>query len=404
MQIQHLSLKNFRNYARLELGFPPGNVLVYGENAQGKTSLLEALYYLATSSTPYATSDRQLINWRTKDDPLPFAQVSADVLSADRTLHQLSITLTWEAPGTPAERFKKEIRLNKAARRRAEILGLITVVMFLPQDLLLVEGSPSERRRYMNMTLNQVDGAYTDALNTFEKVLTQRNALLKQISRNRAGADELLYWDEQLTQAAAVIIAGRQRFLREIEHEAADIYRALSGHREDLRLAYVPSFEPTAEGSGQLSFGIPGLDLHRQLSPAQIAPQFAEALHANRYTEIERGMTLFGPQRDELRFFVNEHDLGLYGSRGQARTAVLAIKLAELAWMEARIGEPPLLLLDEVASELDEHRRAYLLEQIRHIPQVLLTTTEPAIFNESFLSNATLWKVQAGQIEAFERG
>jgi DNA replication and repair protein RecF len=399
MRIEHLSLKNFRNYTRLEARFPEGNILLHGQNAQGKTSLLEAIYYLATSTSPYTTSDRQLINWRTEDEPMPFAQISAEILATDRTISRLSITLVREEANSPGERFKKEIRLNGVSRRRMDILGVVAVVMFLPQDLILVEGAPSNRRRYMDGTLNQIDAAYSEALNTFEKVLIQRNALLKQIGRGRSAVVELEYWDEQLTETAAVIIAGRQRFLREIENEAAQIYRDLTGNKEDLKLSYVPSFEPTAEGDGQLSFAIPGLDLHRQLAPSQIAPQYMESLAQSRREEVDRGMTLSGPQRDELRFYVNNRDLGLYGSRGQARTAVMAIKLAELAWMREKIGEYPLLLLDEVASELDEFRRGYLLEQIQGASQAVLTTTEPTIFPDSFLSAATVWEVNAGQIE-----
>lgn len=399
MRVDHLSLKNFRNYARLEVTLPAGNLLLHGQNAQGKTSFLEAIYYLATSKSPYTNSDRQLINWRTEGDPQPFAQVSAEVLLKDQTLNRLAITLVREGLMAGDERFKKEIRLNNVTRRRADVLGLLSVVMFLPQDLLLVEGSPAYRRDYMDTTLDQVDAAYTEALANFEKVLVQRNALLKQIGRGRAGVEELGYWDEQLTANAAIIIAGRQQFLREIELEAATIYRQLTGGREDLKLSYVPSFEPTAQGGGQLSFAIPGLDLHRQLSPHQIAPQYLEALAAARRDEIDRGVTLSGPQRDELRFYVNNRDLGSYGSRGQARTAVLALKLAELAWMREKIGDWPILLLDEVASELDEGRRGFLLEQIQGASQAILTTTEPALLKASFLQSADLWEVSAGQIE-----
>jgi len=399
MRIEYLSLRNFRNYSRLELPFPQGNILLHGENAQGKTSLLEAIYYLATSTSPYTTTDRQLINWRTENDPMPFAQVSAEVRSDDNVLNKLAITLVREEANTLDERFQKDVRLNGANKRRADIIGLITVVMFLPQDLMLVEGSPTDRRRYMNATLNQVNSQYTEALITFDKVLVQRNALLKQIARKRAGEAELEYWDEQLTQAAAIIIAERQRFLREIELEASVIYRDLTGNLEDLRLNYVPSFEPTAEGDGQLSFSIPGLDLHRQIEANQIAPQYREALLMARSAEIDRGMTLSGPQRDELRFYVNDRDLGLFGSRGQARTAVMAIKLAEQRWLYHQIGESPILLLDEVASELDEHRRSYLLEQIVDASQTILTTTEPNIFTNTFLDSAHVWKVHAGQID-----
>lgn len=399
MRIDHLSLKNFRNYARLEVSLPPGNILLHGANAQGKTNFLESIYYLATSTSPYTNTDRQLINWRTEHDPLPFAQVTAEVIADSRMMSRLAITLTREEPNSVSERFKKEIRLNNVSRRRADVLGVVTVVMFLPQDLSLVEGSPQHRRRYMNDTLNQVDPLYTEALTTFEKVLTQRNALLKQIARNRSSVDELEYWDEQLTTSAAILIAGRQKFLREIEQQAAQIYRELTGNLEDLKLAYVPSFEPTAEGDGQLSFALLGLDLHRQVDPAQIIPQFREQLLAIRREEIERGVTLYGPQRDELRFLVNDRDLGSYGSRGQARTAVLAIKLAEMQWLKDRIGQSPILLLDEVASELDQARRDYLLAHIQDVSQAILTTTEPSMFSDQFLKSATLWKIKAGQID-----
>jgi DNA replication and repair protein RecF len=398
MQIEHLSLKNFRNYSRLEKTVPAGAVLIHGENAQGKTSLLEAIYYVATSTSPYATSDKQLINWRTENDPLPFAQVGVEVMDTRRSINRLEITIVRENPNTYNERFKKEIRLNGVSKKRSEILGMIAVVMFLPQDLALVEGSPTARRAYMNATLSQVDSDYDEAVTTYDKVLTSRNALLKQIGDSPKRVGELDYWDHQLTQAAGVIIAGRQKFLREIEIEAARIYRDLTGGREDLRLAYVPSFEPTAEGNGQLSFAIPGLDLHRQIPADEIAPQFQAALLEVRKEEVRRGMTLSGPQRDEMRLFVNERDLSLYGSRGQARTAVMAIKLAELQWMRHKIGEWPVLLLDEVISELDASRRAYLLEQVKDAPQALLTTTEPGIFTQDFLDHATLWQVTAGQI------
>jgi DNA replication and repair protein RecF len=165
-----------------------------------------------------------------------------------------------------------------------------------------------------------------------------------------------------------------------------------------LELHYQPSFTPTARPDGQLSFDVPGLDLHRQLRPSEIEPQFREALARHQREEIQRGVTLIGPQRDELRFSVNGRDLGLYGSRGQARTAVMAIKLAELAWMQHTIGEWPILLLDEFIAELDAERRTYLLARIDGATQSILTTTEPDIFTKDFLQKATVWKVHAGQV------
>jgi DNA replication and repair protein RecF len=279
-----------------------------------------------------------------------------------------------------------------------DLVGLINVVLFLPRDLTLIEGSPTDRRRFMNDTLAQVDADYLTALNTYDKILPQRNALLRRIAERQAAPHELDYWDSQLIQSGAVLIAGRQRFLRELEGDAQKAHHDLTGKLETLTLQYQPSFTPTAEGNGQLSFDMIGLDLHRELSPDQIAPQFADQLASERDESILRGMTLSGPHRDELRLNINGRDTGLYGSRGQARTAVMALKLAELQWMRDRIGEWPILLLDEVVAELDARRRAYLLERIDGVTQTVLTTTEIEIFTAEFLERATIWHVQDGQI------
>ncbi|HEX3050292.1 MAG TPA: DNA replication/repair protein RecF [Aggregatilineaceae bacterium] len=398
MHIEYLSLQNFRNYARLEMPLPTGPILLYGSNAQGKTSLLEAVYYLATSRSPYTTSDRQLINWDADRDMLPFAKIGAEVVSIKRTYNRIEVTLTEMPDGSNGSRFHKDIRVNGVARRVMDLIGQINVVMFLPQDLALIEGPPAERRRYMNVTLCQTDAEYCQALNVFEKVLSQRNALLKQIAENRASPDQLDYWNDQLTTSGAVLVAGRQRLLRELEVKARAVHSDLSGGSEDLELQYQPGFLPAANPSGQLSFGVLGLDLHRQLDAKDIAAQFQERLTAVQREEIERGMTLLGPQRDELRLMINGRDLGLYGSRGQARTGVMALKLAELEWMHDTLGEWPILLLDEVVAELDAARRAYLLNRIQGATQILLTTTEPDIFTPDFLSHATRWQIRQGQV------
>jgi DNA replication and repair protein RecF len=184
-----------------------------------------------------------------------------------------------------------------------------------------------------------------------------------------------------------------------LEVNAQREHYALTGRRETLTLRYQPSFLPTFAGNGQLSFAVPGLDLHRDLDPAQIAPQFAARLKAELDESVSRGATLCGPHRDELRLYINERDAGLYGSRGQARTAVMALKLAELSWMRDRIGEYPILLLDEVVAELDAQRRAYLLSRIDGVTQTLVTTTELDIFTDDFLNRAAVWHVTEGQID-----
>ncbi|MBL8117675.1 MAG: DNA replication/repair protein RecF [Anaerolineae bacterium] len=398
MYVEHLSLTNFRNYARLETSLPANRpVVLHGANAQGKTSLLEAIYYLAASRSPYTATDRQLIHWRAEEEPIPFARLAAEV-TGNNGFNRIEMALVLERTPDGAQRFKKTIRINGAEKRVMDLVGLVAVVLFLPQDLSLIEGSPSERRRFMDTTLSQVDRDYLAALNTYEKILPQRNALLKRIAENQSSPAELTYWDDQLVTAGSVLIAGRQRFLRELEANAQQAHLDLTGRRELLTLSYQPSFLPTAEGDGQLSFDMLGLDLHRGLTADQIAPQYADRLRAEQTESIERGMTLCGPHRDELRLNINNRDAGLYGSRGQARTAVMALKLAELAWMHDYIGEWPILLLDEVVAELDSQRRAYLLDRINGATQTLLTTTEMEIFPASFLERATIWEVTDGQI------
>lgn len=401
MHIQHLSLTNFRNYARLELTLPQKPIVLHGDNAQGKTSLLEAIYYLATSRSPYTTSDRQLIHWRTENDPLPFARMVAEFSNRESPLQRLEITLLLDmSSGSP--RFKKNIKLNNVEKRVMDVVSLLTVVLFLPQDLSLIEGSPADRRRFMDTTLTQVNRAYVQALDTYEKTLPQRNALLRRIAEKRASVAELTYWDERLTQAGSVIIAERQRFLRELERRAQANHHDLTGQKETLTLQYQPNFLPTVEGSGQRSFDVLGLDLHRELTAEDIQPQFAAQLQTEQRESIERGVTLSGPHRDELRLMINRRDCGLYGSRGQARTAVMALKLAELEWMHDHLGEWPILLLDEVVAELDRKRRAYLLNRLTDAAQTLVTTTELDIFSPDFLERAALLHIEEGQIVAQE--
>ena len=377
---------------------PPGTTLIHGANAQGKTSLLEAICYLALSRSPWSNSERQLIHWRAQEEPIPHARLAAEISSRHSPLERLEVTLLLEDVGLATPRFRKVLRLNGADKRVMDLVGRLNVVLFLPRDLALVEGSPADRRNFIDNTLAQVDAAYLKALTGFGKLLPQRNALLRRIQEQRAAPHELDFWDAQLVEAGAVIIAARQRFLRELEATAGLAHHDLSGGRETLTLRYQPSFAPTAAGDGQLSFNMQGLDLHRELDAAEVAPQYAARLEEERDESLLRGFTLSGPHRDELRIHINGHDAGLYGSRGQARTAVMALKLAELEWMGAHISEPPLLLLDEVVAELDAGRRNWLLERLDGQAQTLLTTTELDIFTSRFLQRSSILHIVAGQI------
>jgi len=401
MYITHLSLTNFRNYARLELDIPRGPIVLHGRNAQGKTSLLEAIYYLVAAQSPHTSGDRQIIHWLADDDPLPYARIIGEVGSGEQT-KRIEITLLKEPTNGGDVRLRKEIRVNGLPRRVMDLLGEVNVVIFLPQSMAMVEGSPSERRRYLDTTLCQTNTGYCRALAQYTKVLSQRNALLKQLQDRRptSAPDQLDFWDQKLAAHGAVVMAERNRLVRELERHAQNVHHALTGQDERLRLHYHPGFDPTPRPEGQMAFpsGEMGASTLPESPHEVMAEQFLAALRASHRENIVRGMTTLGPHRDEFRFIVNGRDLGHYGSRGQGRTAILALKLAELNWMHDTLGRWPILLLDEVAAELDAQRRAFLLEHVNNVEQSLLTTAEPELFEPGFLTNATVWHVQAGQI------
>ena len=397
MHIQQLSLTNFRLYARLEVDLPAGALILVGSNAQGKTALLEALYFLATGQSHHAASERQLINFLALQEPQPFARVVAEARSArERVRVELRVIADSGGEG----RLRKEVLLNGAKKRLADLAGRITAVMFLPQDMAIVEGSPSERRHYLDVALCQVDPIYQHNLSEYGKVLSQRNALLKQIQENGVSPDLLDFWDAKLCELAGQLQAARTHAVAELEAHASPIHRELTAGKEGLRLAYHPSFDPSAAAAPEGQLGLPlSTPVHTLgLSASDIETLLCERLKASRSDEIARGQTLYGPHRDELRFVANGLDVGVYGSRGQVRTAVLALKLAETEWMRQRTGEWPILLLDEVLSELDAQRRSDLLRRLSAADQFVITTTDLAPFPPEFLARATVWRVRSGSV------
>ncbi len=398
MIVRHLSLTNFRLYARLELDLPPGLAIVQGDNAQGKTSLLEAVYFLATSRSPHTASDRQVIRWGAEEEaPYPYAILKGDILRRDGP-HVLEIGIQ-RAEGN---RLKKEIRVDHAPRRGVDLVGQLAVVLFLPGDVELASGPPSLRRAYLDAALSQVDAGYVRALDQFERALAQRNALLKQAQDRRVDPDELAVWDDQLVPAGVDVALRRRQAVAELAQLAMPIHRELSHNQEYLELRYRPSFDPSAPASADRSYQI-GLDLSQPpdgFDRRDLEAAFRKALADRRAEEFARGATLTGPHRDDLRFAANGIDLGEFGSRGQQRTAVLAIKLAEADWMRGRIGEEPVLLLDEVLAELDPQRRRCLLQRISAAHQTVATTTDLQRFDEGFVRQAQVLSVRQGIVTA----
>lgn len=398
MQLVHLSLTNFRNFVRLETEIPSGATLLVGANAQGKTSLLESIYYLAGAGSPHATHDRQLINFLALRQDRPFARLSAEVRRGDR-LQRIEIRIIQDTAAAPGEqRLHKEILINGVKRRVADLATGINAVLFLPQDLRVIEGSPGDRRRYLDAILSQAEIAYAEALSEYAKVLSQRNALLKQLQDRNGSDEQMQFWDEQLAEFGATLIRSRALALIEIERLAASIHSELSRGQETLRLDYLPAFDPVGNPEAQL-----GLPLHTPVDRTGIARTvirdgLLQALQACRREEIARGVTMLGPHRDDIRFSANGIDLRYYGSRGQNRTAMLSAKLAETEWLCSRTGEWPVLLLDEVLAELDADRRSDLLGRIAAAPQALLTAADAEMFTPAFRERANIWKIDAGQL------
>jgi len=312
--------------------------------------------------------------------------------------HKLEVRLIRDNTNGLA-RMRKEILLDGVTRRTSEAIGAFNAVLFLPQMLVMIEGGPEERRRYLNLALSQVLPHYAAHLTDYQRILTQRNALLRQLGERGGDPAQMDYWDEQISRVGALIMHARIHAVNELERLARRFHSQLTRQAEALRLEYQPSYDPSpAAAPGQIAMALQTQPDRTHLSTETLAAGFLEQLKRRRSEEIARGVTTIGPQRDELRFFSNGIDLGRYGSRGQGRTAVLSMKLAEVAWMKARTGQWPVLLLDEVMAELDPGRRSDLLAHLAESEQSLLPTTDLDLFNPAWVENAPVWRIQAGAL------
>jgi DNA replication and repair protein RecF len=397
MHLLHLSLTNFRSFTRLDMDVPRRILLLVGSNAQGKTSLLEAIYFLATFTSFHAQNDRQLVNFIAAREPLAVARLVADY-QRGKTQHRLEVRLIQETTNGMSSRLRKEILLDGVKRSVHEALGHFNAVIFLPQMTRIFEGGPDERRRYLNLMISQASPAYAQALTEYHQILTQRNALLKLLSERRGDQEQLLYWDDLLARRGTFIMMQRIAAVHEMEKNAAQLLHQLSHSQEVLRLVYQPAYDPAARPEGQYALPLQ-VDVKRNgFSLEEIQQGFAKKLVDLRAEEIARGMTTIGPHRDDMRFLSNGIDLEHFGSRGQVRSALLALKIAEVDWLKEKTGHYPVLLLDEILAELDTQRRSDLLKVLEEAEQALLTTTDLNLFTPDFVSKNTVWNVSGGQV------
>ncbi|NPA06593.1 MAG: DNA replication and repair protein RecF [Chloroflexi bacterium] len=400
MYLAQLSLENFRLFVRFARPLPRGPLLIVGANAQGKTTLLEAMAYLATFSSFLAHTDRELVHFLARREPLAVTRVRGLCQRRDAAV-QIEARIIHTLKANNGKHTRKEILINGVKRKRVEAIGQCATVLFVPQMLHLVDGAPELRRRFWNQTLAQAWPGYARDLVQYHKVLAQRNALLKQIHEGRARPDSLDVWDATLAALAGNIMYARGQALLAWNRLLTRHHWDLLRQTEALRFVYRPALDvpEVAQGSlfgGQEEPEVP--DLIRA-GPEALADHVRQRLAQQRAYDIRRGNTGLGPHRDDFRFYAGGLDLARYGSRGQVRTALLLLKLAEAAWFQERFGEPPILLLDDLLAELDPQRREHVL---RHFlaagEQIILTATEPSMYPESLRQDTTLWTIEAGRV------
>ncbi len=359
MRLRSLRLRNHRNYAHLDLVPGPGVNVFIGPNGQGKTNLLEAVAMLALSSSPRARREHELVG-----PVAPVSRIEADVESG-AGVREVSIELQVEG-----ERTRRTIEVDGIRRRAVDLPGNFRVTLFWPDDLGLVKSGPELRRRFLNQMLVQVEPGYARALAALRRILEQRNSLLKRIGAGEGGVDTLAAWNQELVTVGGQIAAARERAVRELRPEAARSHAEIAAG-EELEIRY--------------------------LGPPE---NFAEAVNNSFAEDVRRGTTTVGPHRDDVLVLLGGEEARSFASQGQQRTAVVSLKLAEAAQIAARTGERPVLLLDDVLSELDGERRAALLREVAAGGQVVITSVDAGPFPADLMAGAAVWTVSAGRIEA----
>lgn len=358
MIIKSIELQNFRNYEDLNISFDEGTNIFYGDNAQGKTNILEAAYLSGTTKSHKCSKDKEMIRFGEQD-----SHIRTVVVKKDKE-YQIDMHLK--------NNRSKGIAINKVPIKKAsELFGILNMVFFSPEDLNIIKNGPAERRRFLDSELCQLDKIYLSDLTTYNKILNQRNKLLKDMVYRPDLKDTLPVWDMQLVETGRKIIRRRKQFVDELNEIVHDIHYRISGEKEDLLLQYEPSIE----------------DIF-----------FEDELSRVKERDMRQCMTSVGPHRDDLLFSIGEVDIRKFGSQGQQRTSALSLKLSEIELVKRSIHDTPVLLLDDVLSELDSNRQNYLLNSI-HDTQTLITCTGLDEFVKNRFHINKIFKVVQGTVE-----
>ena len=358
MIIKSIELQNFRNYEDLNISFDEGTNIFYGDNAQGKTNILEAAYLSGTTKSHKCSKDKEMIRFGEQE-----AHIRTIVVKKEKE-YQIDMHLK--------NNRSKGIAINKVPIKKAsELFGILNMVFFSPEDLNIIKNGPAERRRFLDSELCQLDKIYLSDLTTYNKILNQRNKLLKDMVYRPDLKDTLPVWDMQLVETGRKIIRRRKQFVDELNEIVHDIHYRISGKKEDLLLQYEPSIE----------------DIF-----------FEDELSRVKERDMRQCMTSVGPHRDDLLFYIGEVDIRKFGSQGQQRTSALSLKLSEIELVKRSIHDTPVLLLDDVLSELDSNRQNYLLNSI-HDTQTLITCTGLDEFVKNRFHINKIFKVVQGTVE-----
>lgn len=390
--LSHLSLTNFRNLVELELDLPEGVVVFSGPNAQGKTSLLEAVYLLAIARSFRAENEREVLNFQAA------AQGNQGLVggTVEKKGERVQVYVGYvpvpprgdgggltRDPSQGAVSVRKQIRVSRVRRTAAELVGTVNAVLFSAEDIELVMGPPSGRRRFLDVLISQGDPLYIKGLQRYQKVVQQRNQLLRMINDGRGKAEELDFWDDELVREGAWITWRRQEVMKDLAKHCAEHHGQLATPGEDFQAAYRPSV-PVGE------------------TIQDTEDQFRQSLAAASRRERATANTVIGPHRDDFDLLINEVDMGTFASRGQARTLGLSLRLAEASWLHSVRGEAPIVLLDDVLSEMDSERRRRVLEKATQYQQTLITTTDIEPLREFFGQGAKYFRVADGGVQPWE--
>lgn len=369
MKLLSLHLTNYRNCEDIILNFVKNKILIIGKNAQGKTNILESIYFLSSLKSPRTSNIPELIKFDKE-----YLKLEADLIKSNT---EININYVYNT------NKKREIQVNKVKSSIKDFKSVLKTVLFSSSDLLLLRGAPQDRRDWLDRAISQIYPAYDDRLSKYEKIRIQKNNFLKDAAKTGKINHNLLdVYNEQMSISGSNIIYLRKRFLKEIEKFAKDKHKTIS-EIENLSIKYDSNF----------------LGINNELEEIeQIQYKFLEALEGRKQEEIRRCQACVGPHRDDIIFYINNQEATKYASQGQQRTIVLALKLSELELITDKMGEEPILLLDDVLAELDDIRQNYLLKSINSNTQTIITSVDTILFEDEFLKDVEIYKIENGEI------